>query len=183
MAQGLPREVLHHLQEPGVSRAREPVRREELRADLGVIDDVAVLAVKVLSGLVHRHLREHVAVVVARGLVAGDVRHGHERPPGETALDLTLDVVRDRGDVLGGEVRLGHLVQRLLEVRHRDHAAQLKHLVRMLLADGTLQEIPRHGRAGAIASVATEPSGVAAQRIEEHRLRLRERHGEGRALL
>jgi len=57
------------------------------------------------------------------------------------------------------------------------------YLVRLLLADGALQEGPGHGGARAVAGVPPQPRRVTAQRVQEHGLRLRQRHAERRALL
>mmetsp|Transcript_5689 Transcript_5689/g.25282 ORF Transcript_5689/g.25282 Transcript_5689/m.25282 type:complete len:354 (+) Transcript_5689:480-1541(+) len=130
-----------------------------------------------------RHLGEHVPVVVAGGLIRRDVRHGEERASGESALDLVLDLVGNALDVFRGEISLIQLVERLLKVRHGDHAAEHEHLERVLLPDGPLQQVPGNGGPGSVLCVSAQPRGVAAEGVEKHRLRLREGHRERRALL
>lgn len=59
-------------------------------AYLFVVDNGPQFLNEVVSCLVHTHLRQHVAVVVAAGLVRQYVRHRQQRPRAEAALDLDL---------------------------------------------------------------------------------------------
>ncbi len=73
-----------------VSAAAGEVQKKARRPPpphLWVVHQVALeLVLEVLARLVHRHLGQHVTVVVGRALVRQDVRHAQQRPAGQPAL-------------------------------------------------------------------------------------------------
>mmetsp|Transcript_41138 Transcript_41138/g.102331 ORF Transcript_41138/g.102331 Transcript_41138/m.102331 type:complete len:262 (+) Transcript_41138:671-1456(+) len=142
------RERLHEAEE-GLRVARRPIGLGQRGSDRRVVDDVPVALHEEGTRLVDGHLCEHVAVVVARGLVGEQVRHRQQRARGGAALDVELHLLGELQDGVSTQLIVRHLIQRLLEVRHRQHAAQREHLVRVRRAHICLDEGPRQALAGA----------------------------------
>mmetsp|Transcript_107692 Transcript_107692/g.347609 ORF Transcript_107692/g.347609 Transcript_107692/m.347609 type:complete len:533 (-) Transcript_107692:542-2140(-) len=178
----LAREALHQVQE-GHAAAGPPVLLGDEGAYGGVVDHAAVGLQEVLAGLLHGHLREHVAVVVAAGLVSEDVRDSDHGQRGGAAPHALLHLGRQPLHALRRELRLRQLVERALEVGHREHAPQGEDRVGVAAADVLLQQLPGHDLAFAVAAVAAAPGGVAHQGVHEHALVLGVGHGHRRALL
>mmetsp|Transcript_4524 Transcript_4524/g.13701 ORF Transcript_4524/g.13701 Transcript_4524/m.13701 type:complete len:360 (-) Transcript_4524:234-1313(-) len=133
--------------------------------------------------LMDRHLREHVAMVIARRFVAQEVGHAQQRPWAEAALNLPLNVVGEGLDGLRAQIGLWHLVQGLFEEGHAQHAPQGEHRVGGLGANSLLEQLPRDWLPGRVPGVLCQPGSVPTQRVKEHGLVLGVSHAGGRPLL
>mmetsp|Transcript_38492 Transcript_38492/g.115478 ORF Transcript_38492/g.115478 Transcript_38492/m.115478 type:complete len:444 (+) Transcript_38492:535-1866(+) len=117
------------------------------------------------------HFGERVPLIIAAGLVADQMRDAQQRPRTRSALNLRLDLVRQRNHPRLRHLLLLQFVQCLLVIAHRQHPPQREHRERLRRTYLLLDHLEGYGRArGGMTGVLRPPRRVPHEAVEEHGL-------------
>ena len=135
-----------------------PIRQG--RPHPGVVHQLANPGPQRRPGLVHRHLRQGVALIISGRLVGEDVGDGEEGAGRGAALDGDLHLVRQGGHPGRGDLVVGQLVQGLFEKGDGQHGTQAKDRVGAGGPGVGFDDRPGHRLARPVAGVPGQPGRV-----------------------